>query len=96
MQSGVAVEKLTFRLKEPKFGDRKCPGDPRKSIVGHPDAITFLRILREGVFQQPRLISSTGRRVLRKGVSHRFADAKWKTAEGLRTGLRIQGGKAGG
>ena len=29
-------------------------GDPRKSIVGHPDAILFLRILREGVFQQPQ------------------------------------------
>jgi hypothetical protein len=34
--------------------DRKCLGDPRKSIVGLPDAILFLSILREGVFQQPQ------------------------------------------
>jgi hypothetical protein len=33
------------------LGDRKCPGKPRKSFVGHPDAILFLRISREGVFQ---------------------------------------------
>jgi hypothetical protein len=25
--------------------------------VGHPDAILFLRILREGVFQQPQAIT---------------------------------------
>jgi hypothetical protein len=31
----------------------------RKSIVGHPGAILFSRLLREGVFQQPRLSSST-------------------------------------
>jgi hypothetical protein len=37
------------------LGYRKCIGDPSKSIVGHPDAILFLRILREGVFQQPRV-----------------------------------------
>jgi hypothetical protein len=35
------------------LGDRKCLGDPGKSIVGLPDAILFLSILREGVFQQP-------------------------------------------
>jgi hypothetical protein len=40
------------------LGDRKCLGDPRKSIVGHPDAILFLRISLEGVFQQPRLITT--------------------------------------
>jgi hypothetical protein len=39
------------------LGDRKCIGDPSKSIVGHPDAILFLRILREGVFQQPQAIT---------------------------------------
>src|SRR5208283_1135536 len=37
------------------LGDRKCLGDLRKSLVGLPDAISFLRISREGVFQQPRL-----------------------------------------
>jgi len=38
------------------LGDRKCLGDPRKSIVGLPDAILFLRISWEGVFQQPQAI----------------------------------------
>jgi len=41
------------------LGDRKCLPDPRRSIVGLPDAILFWRILRERVFQQPRLFSST-------------------------------------
>jgi len=36
------------------LGDRKCLDDPRKSIVGLPDAILFLPISREGVFQQPQ------------------------------------------
>src|SRR5438552_14387318 len=40
------------------WGDRKCLGDPTKSIVGHPDAFLFLRISRKGVFQQPRLITT--------------------------------------
>src|ERR1017187_6458865 len=40
------------------WGDRKCLPDPRRSIVGLPDAIFFLRISREGVFQQPRLFTS--------------------------------------
>jgi len=39
------------------LGDRKCLGDPRKSIVGLPDAILFLSILREGVFSQPQAIT---------------------------------------
>jgi hypothetical protein len=38
--------------------DRKCLGKPRKSFVGHPDAILFSRISRGGVFQHPRLIST--------------------------------------
>jgi len=50
----VGVEKLTFHPKQPNWGDRKCLGDPTKSIVGHPDALLFLRISREGVFKQPR------------------------------------------
>jgi hypothetical protein len=28
----VAVEKVAFLEKLPKFGDRKCPGDPRESF----------------------------------------------------------------
>jgi hypothetical protein len=43
------------------LGDRKCIGDPSKSIVGHPDAILFLRILRGGVFQQPQLMPLAGK-----------------------------------
>jgi hypothetical protein len=39
------------------WGDRKCLPDPRRSIVGLPDAILFLRILRVGVFQQPQAIA---------------------------------------
>jgi len=39
------------------WGDRKCLGDPRKSIVGLPDAILFLRISWERVFQQPQAIA---------------------------------------
>jgi hypothetical protein len=35
------------------------PKKLRTSFVGHPSAILFLRILGEGVFQQPRLIAST-------------------------------------
>jgi hypothetical protein len=49
----VAVEKLRFPQKRGILGDRKCLGKPRKSFVGHPDAKLFLRISREGVFQQP-------------------------------------------
>ena len=56
--NSVAVEKLPFHPKLPTFGYRKCPGDPRESFIGHPDAILFSRLSREGVFQQPRLIAT--------------------------------------
>jgi hypothetical protein len=39
--SGVAVEKVAFLEKLPKFGDRRCPGDPRESFIAYPDAILF-------------------------------------------------------
>jgi hypothetical protein len=39
------------------LGDRKCLPDPRKSILGHPDAILFSAILAKGLFQQPQAIS---------------------------------------
>jgi hypothetical protein len=55
--SGVAVEKLHFRQNSENLGDRKCLGKPRTSFLGHPDAILFLRISRERVFQQPQAIS---------------------------------------
>jgi hypothetical protein len=58
VQTPVAVEKLPFRRKLPKFGDRKCPDDPRESFIAHPDAILFLRFSLSGVFQQPRLIAT--------------------------------------
>jgi hypothetical protein len=35
-------EKLPFRPKHAKFGDRKCLGDPRTSLVELPNAILFL------------------------------------------------------
>src|ERR1039457_4038479 len=54
----VGVEKVHFPQNNQNLGDRKCPGKPRKSFVGHPDAILFLRISREGVFQQPRLLTT--------------------------------------
>jgi|ERR1039457_1090053 hypothetical protein len=56
-QSGVGVEKVHFPQNSPNLGDRKCLGKLRKSFVGHPDAILFLQISREGVFQQPQAIT---------------------------------------
>jgi hypothetical protein len=55
----VAVEKLYFPQNSGNLGDRKCLGKTRTSFVGHPDAILFLRISREGVFQQPRDFAPT-------------------------------------
>jgi hypothetical protein len=55
----VAVEKVQFPQNSENLGDRKCLEKPRKSFVEHPSAILFLRISREGVFQQPRLIATT-------------------------------------
>ena len=43
---GVAVEKVVFFTNGLKSGDRKCLPDPRKSLVGHPGAMNFSRILR--------------------------------------------------
>jgi hypothetical protein len=56
-RTGVAVEKLGFYEKSRKLGDRKCPGDWGKSFVELPDAIQFLQILSERVFQQPPRLS---------------------------------------
>jgi hypothetical protein len=58
-QTGVAVEKVAFLEKLPKFGDRKCPGDPRESFIARPNAVLFSRFSRDGVFQQPQALAST-------------------------------------
>jgi hypothetical protein len=52
----VGVEKVGFSEKSRKSGDRKCPGDWEKSFVELPDAIQFLQIPSERVFQQPSLL----------------------------------------
>jgi hypothetical protein len=57
----VAVEKVGFSEKSRKSGDRKYPGDWEKSFVELPDAIQFLQIPRERVFQQPPLLSTVTR-----------------------------------
>jgi hypothetical protein len=55
----VAVEKVGFSEKSRKWGDRKCPGDWEKSFVELPDAMQFLQILSERVFQQPQDLSTS-------------------------------------
>jgi hypothetical protein len=55
VKSPVAVEKVHFPENNPNSGHRKCLRKSRKQLVGHPDAILFLPISRERVFQQPRL-----------------------------------------
>jgi len=44
MRTGVGVEKLDIAENQDKSGDRQSPDDPRKSFIGHPDAMQFLRI----------------------------------------------------
>jgi hypothetical protein len=56
-RTGVAVEKVDFSEKSQKSDDRKCPGDWKKSSVELPDAIQFLQIPSERVFQQPQGLS---------------------------------------
>jgi hypothetical protein len=53
----VAVGKVQFRPKQPKFGGYEMPRKLRKLFVGHPTAILFLLISRAGVFQQPQALS---------------------------------------
>jgi hypothetical protein len=43
----LAVEKLDISEISENFGDRKCLDEQRKSLVGHPAAIQFLRISPE-------------------------------------------------
>jgi len=56
--SRVAVEKVQFRRKRSKFGGYKMPWNPRGSLITNPDAILFLWIWRERVFQHPRDITT--------------------------------------
>jgi hypothetical protein len=53
----VGVEKLCLPQNSRKLGDRKYLGKLNKWFVGHPDAILFLRISPEGVFQHPQAIA---------------------------------------
>jgi len=55
----VAVKKLGFPGKSQNSGDRKCLGDSEKSFIELPDAIQFLQILSERVFQHPPLFSTS-------------------------------------
>jgi hypothetical protein len=57
------VEKVHFPQNSQILGDRKYLGKLRKSFVGLPDAILFLRISRERVFQHPRLFTTTTSRL---------------------------------
>jgi hypothetical protein len=59
LRNPVAVEKLGFSEKSQKSGDRKCPGDSKKSFIELPDAKQFLRNRSERVFQQPRDLSTS-------------------------------------
>jgi hypothetical protein len=65
LRNPVAVEKVGFSEKSPKSGDRKCPGDWEKSFVELPDAIQFLQVPSERVFQQPPLLSTPIRKCLK-------------------------------
>jgi hypothetical protein len=57
VRTPVAVEKLGFPGKSQKSGDSKCLGDSEKSFIELPDAIQFLQILSERVFQHPQGLS---------------------------------------
>jgi hypothetical protein len=57
LRTWVPVEKVSFLKKRRKMGDRKCLGDPRKSLLGHPGAILFLAFSFGRLFQQALGIS---------------------------------------
>jgi len=58
LRNPVGIEKVGFSEKSRKSGDRKYSGDSEKSFAELPDAIQFLQILAERVFQQPPLLST--------------------------------------
>jgi hypothetical protein len=53
------LKNSVFAPNRQNWGDGKCPGALRKSLVGLPNAILFLPILGERVFQHPQDISTT-------------------------------------
>jgi RNA polymerase sigma-70 factor, ECF subfamily len=42
----VGVEKVAFGENSRRFGDRKCPAESIKSLVGHPSAMKFMSASR--------------------------------------------------
>ena len=60
--SPVGVEKVPLPQNNQNWGDGKCLGKLRKSFVGLPDAILFLRILQERVFQQAITLDHSDRK----------------------------------
>ena len=50
----VAVEKIALLRKPGKLWRRKCPSGRRKLLVGHPGAISFLRISQMEFFDTHR------------------------------------------
>jgi len=62
LQLGVGAEKIHLPQNSQNLGDRKCLGKLRKSFVGLPDAILFLRILQERVFQQAITLDHSDRK----------------------------------
>jgi hypothetical protein len=48
------VEKLQVSENQVKCEERTFLPEPRKSLLGHPDAIEFLRISGKRAFQHPR------------------------------------------
>jgi hypothetical protein len=54
----VGVEKVHFPQNSQNLGDGKCLGKPRKSFVGLPIAKFFRAFSGDGVFQQPRLVTT--------------------------------------
>jgi hypothetical protein len=70
----VGVEKLRFPQNSENLEDRKCLGKSRTSFIGHPDAILFLLISREGVFQHQLPISLIEGMTGQKRKNCRFAE----------------------
>lgn len=83
-----------------KIRDRNCPSEPKKSLMGHSDAILLSRISEDGVFQQPPFFSQTLRSprrssgcrrtkqgTRRQGAAHRYKTETARQAQNERFGL---------
>jgi hypothetical protein len=64
----VAVEKLPLSRNSEKLRGRKCLGKLRTSFIELPNAKFFRPFSDEGVFQQPRLLTSTMMECMRELV----------------------------